>query len=99
VNQPNGLNCAQSWFVLILCRPLVNIGAIGGLNGIAVTIVIAPFLFAKAFCGELVPQDLHDEPAEKQLERIRLSGQLVNTKQHRSCVAERNSKRPRKPIP
>jgi len=30
-----------------------------------------PSLFARAFAGQLVPQDSTDEPAEKLLERIR----------------------------
>lgn len=33
---------------------------------------LTPSLLAKAFCGELVPQDPDDEPAEKLLERIRM---------------------------
>lgn len=32
---------------------------------------LTPAILAKAFCGELVPQDPNDEPAEKLLERIR----------------------------
>jgi type I restriction enzyme, S subunit len=32
---------------------------------------LTPSLLAKAFRGELVPQDPNDEPAEKLLERIR----------------------------
>jgi len=32
---------------------------------------LTPSILAKAFRGELVPQDPNDEPAEKLLERIR----------------------------
>ena len=32
---------------------------------------LTPSLLAKAFCGELLPQDPNDESAEKLLERIR----------------------------
>lgn len=49
----------------------MNIGAIGGLNGTAVAIVTDPHFFAKAFCGELVPQDPNNEPADNLLEWIR----------------------------
>lgn len=34
---------------------------------------LTPSMLAKAFRGELVPQDPNDEPAEKLLERIRLT--------------------------
>ena len=36
---------------------------------------LTPSLLAKAFRGELVPQDPNDEPAEKLLERIRTNNQ------------------------
>ena len=35
---------------------------------------LTPSLLARAFAGQLVPQDPTDEPAEKLLERIRAGG-------------------------
>ncbi len=42
---------------------------------------LTPSLLAKAFRGELVPQDPNDEPAEKLLERIRAKKDAAPTKQ------------------
>jgi len=38
---------------------------------------LTPSLLAKAFQGELVPQDPNDEPAEKLLERIKSRKEIV----------------------
>lgn len=47
---------------------------------------LIPSLFDKAFCGELVPQDPNDEPAEKLLEWIRTSkkSELIKPKRKAS---------------
>ena len=44
---------------------------------------LEPRLLAKAFRGELVPQDPNDEPAEKLLERIRAERGAVHTRRGR----------------
>lgn len=41
---------------------------------------IAPALLAKAFRGELVPQDPNDEPASVLLERIRVEREAADLK-------------------
>src|SRR5205823_2252644 len=46
-------------------------------------------LLAKAFCGELVPQDPHDEPASMLLERIRASRAAAGEKPARKVKSER----------
>lgn len=49
---------------------------------------LAPSLLAKAFRGELVPQNPNDEPAEKLLERIR----RVRDSTHLNRKPRRNGK-------
>ena len=45
---------------------------------------LTPSLLARAFAGQLVPQDPTDEPAEKLLERIRLELSRSENRQARS---------------
>src|SRR5215475_13787004 len=54
---------------------------------------LTPALLAKAFRGELVPQDPNDEPASVLLERIRASRAAVGEKPPRKVRTER------KPMP
>lgn len=49
---------------------------------------LTPALLAKAFRGELVPQDPNDEPAEKLLQRLRASSPVVKTARGRRLKAD-----------
>jgi type I restriction enzyme S subunit len=43
---------------------------------------LTPSILAKAFRGELVPQDPNDEPAENLLERIRKTNSHISSTRH-----------------
>ncbi len=53
---------------------------------------LAPALLAKAFCGELVPQDPKDEPAAKLLDRIRAARTTAAPKSRPRTVDGRTRK-------
>lgn len=48
---------------------------------------LTPALLAKAFCGELVPQDPNDEPASELLRRLQSDAQASGTKRGRRRAA------------
>jgi hypothetical protein len=60
---------------------------------------LTPTLLAKAFRGELVPQDPNDEPASVLLERIRANGDGGNVGRNKRSVSGIQARRERPAVP
>lgn len=58
----------------------------------AATDRLTPALLAKAFRGELVPQDSNDEPAAELLKRLAASRNESGAKSARRCVSKENER-------